>query len=435
MSHKIRATTAPDGEVHPLVIGPDGLPKWWPNLWLLTSHRSRGAAFGTLATYANFLCRLYTWAEIRGLLLDQRLLDREWLREWEIEALSDELRVQVRGMKPHIHEKNRPGGIEQFLSPKSSAAPLVSNETIAIRLNIVSDYLLWLGMEGVNRAPFVTKQAHEKNLATMIEILQSRVPIRHAHNRGLGHTYDREGVIRLLEVMIPGHPENPFRSPETQIRNHLIVLMLFTFGMRVGELGALKVKDIDIRAQVLAVARRPDDPEDPRGRYAPRQKTRARVMALELTDLIQKYKNEVRNRHEKALDHPYLLVSEQDGAPISMSALEKIFRELRDNISGLPEKLTPHYLRHAWNYEWSSVCATKGIPEDEAEQLRKYLMGWKTSSVMNETYNKPWIQEKANECSLEVQKKMWSVTQEARAAFERMKSLATKINGHDDYHV
>jgi integrase len=435
MAYSIRTSVAPDGEVHPLVVGADGLPIWWPNLWLLTAHRSRGAAYGTLATYGTFLCRLYVWAEDRGIPLDQRFLDRKWLEPWLLDSLADGLSVQVRGLKPAKPGRKHPGNIEQFLAPKVSEAPLVANETIATRLNIVADYLRWLGMEGVNRAPFAAKETHKGFLDEMIQKFVDKVPINHGHNKGSGRTYDRDGVLRMLEVTLPGHPENPFRSPETQLRNHLIVMMLFTFGLRIGELGALKAKDIDERARVLAVARRPDDPEDPRGRYAMRQKTRARVMILELADLIKTYKSKVRNRHDQALNHPYLFVSEQDGRPMSMAALEKVFRELRENVAGLPGKLTPHYLRHAWNYEFSKVCEAKGIPRDEAEQLRKYLMGWKMNSSMHKLYDQPYIQERANECSLETQKRMFVISQEAQAAFDRMKNLANKTKGQGGTRV
>ena len=79
----------------------------------------------------------------------------------------------------------------------------------------------------------------------MIKKLVAKIPINHGHNKGSNRPYDREGVLRLLEVTLPGHAENPWRSRETQLRNHLIVMMLFAFGMRIGELGALKSKDID----------------------------------------------------------------------------------------------------------------------------------------------------------------------------------------------
>lgn len=426
MSYSIRTTTAPDGEVHPLIIGPDGLPIWWPNLWLLTSHRSRGAAYGTLATYGQFLCRLYAWAEGRSLPLDQRILQREWLEGWELDSLADDLSTQVRGVKPSNSGPNRVGNIEQFLAPKVSKAPLVRVETIATRLNTVADYLRWLGTEGVNRAPFHAKKLHESGRDEMIKKLVARIPINHGHNKGSNRPYDREGLLRLLEVTTPGHADNPWRSKETQVRNHLIVMMLFAFGMRIGELGALKTKDIDERGGLLAVARRPDDPEDPRGRYAMRQKTRGRVMILELRDLIKTYKNQVRNRHDLALTHPYLLVSEQTGDAISMSALEKVFRELRENVSGLPKRLTPHYLRHAWNYEFSRVCKGKGIPDDATEQLRKYLQGWRGSSKMPNLYNQPYIQERANECALETQRSLFAMSKESNAAFERMKTFASE---------
>jgi integrase len=410
---------------------------WWPNLWLLTKHRNRGAASGTLANYGTVLARFYSWAECRGISPDQRLLQREWFVEWELDSLVDDLSIQIRGVKPANSAPKRPGNIEQFLAPKVSKVPLVRVETIATRLNIVANYMRWLGTEGVNRAPFAAKKIHESDRDEMIQKLVDKIPQDLDNKKSSCRPYNREGVLRLLEVTLPGHPDNPWRSAETQLRNHLIISMLFTFGLRIGELAALKSRDSDERAKVLAVARRPDDPDETRGRYAPHQKTRARVMTNELSDLIKTYKNKVRNRHDLALTHPYLLVSEQDGEKISMSALQKIFRVLRNNVSGLPQKLTAHYLRHAWNYEFSKVCKAKGIPDDEAEQLRKYLQGWSGSSEMPNLYNQPYIQERANECSLETQRSLFALSKESQAAFERMESLASeaKSKTHGATHV
>jgi len=430
MPYSIRVSVADDGEVHPLVIGSDALPAWWPNLWLLTVHRNRGAAFGTLQLYAKCLCRIYSWAEARHCELDQRMLERNWLVDWELHSLADVLSVQVRGglSEPKRFRKRPGGNVEQFLGSKTAEAPLVLQTTIGARMNLVADYLRWLGQEGVNRAPFAAKTIHTANLNDMVQGLVAKTPINHEHNKRRHKGYDQDGVRRLLEVVTPGHPENPWRRAEVQRRNHMIVHMLFTFGLRVGELCALYVRDINFQAQVLAVARRPDDPNDPRGRNAPHQKTRARVMALELIDLIKAYK-QIRKAHDTALKHPYLLVSAWDGMPLSIAAIEKAFRELRENVPGLPVKLTPHLLRHAWNYEWSILCKEKGISDDLADQMRKTLMGWKMSSTMPQRYNAAYIQERADECSLEVQRRLWSLAEGAQAVVRRMKEEASQTKG------
>lgn len=424
MPFQVRSSVAPNGERQSLVVGDDGIPAWWPNIWLLTKQRSRGKAAGTIANYAYFLVRLYNWAEARHLPLDDRMLSRDWLKEWELLALAEELKVQVNAVISRLPEKGKSSDkIERFLAPVVSEAKLVKNETAATRLNIISDYLFWLGTQGVHRLHLQQRRIQQTLLDEMIGSFLDNVPICNT-DENAGRSYDRPGVLRLLEITMPGHLENPFESPEIQLRNHLIVMMLFSFGLRLGELAALKVKDLDFRAGELSIERRPDDPEDPRGRYAPVQKTRSRVMRLELSGLIQVYKNQVRNRYELALAHPYLLVSEPNGEAISKAAIEKVFRELREKVSGLPEKLTPHYLRHAWNYEWSSICEQKGIPRAQAEQMRKLLMGWTNSSKQGERYNHPYIREQADECSLAIQQRVLSMAGEASAAFARMKSLA-----------
>ncbi|MBA0207339.1 site-specific integrase, partial [Pectobacterium aroidearum] len=51
---------------------------------------------------------------------------------------------------------------------------------------------------------------------------------------------------------------------EVQSRNRLIILLLFSFGIRAGELLNLRIRDIDFSSGMIVIKKRPDDKFDPR---------------------------------------------------------------------------------------------------------------------------------------------------------------------------
>jgi integrase len=67
----------------------------------------------------------------------------------------------------------------------------------------------------------------------------------------------------LLRLVKPRSENNPF-SESVQVRNQLIVLMLYHLGLRAGELLSLRISDFDFQNNTLLVAKRHDNPADPR---------------------------------------------------------------------------------------------------------------------------------------------------------------------------
>ena len=96
---------------------------------------------------------------------------------------------------------------------------------------------------------------------------------------------------RLREVLRPDHPDNPFQ-PGHRHRNRALVLFYLDLGVRLSE--ALVVKGADLNLDgakpTVVVHRRPDDPDDPRGRQ-PLTKTFSRVLPLgeELRDALAEW--------------------------------------------------------------------------------------------------------------------------------------------------
>jgi len=151
----------------------------------------------------------------------------------------------------------------------------------------------------------------------------------------------------------------------------------------------------------------PDDPEDPRF-HEPNTKTRDRILPFEddLATLIEEYILTVRNKTSGAARHPFLFTAAGTGQPLSLAGVTKVFSTLRNKISDLPDNLTSHVLRHTWNDRFSEMMDQNNVSEAEEKKLRSYLMGWSEFSGMAATYTKRYVRQKANEASLDLQKKI-----------------------------
>ena len=227
-------------------------------------------------------------------------------------------------------------------------------------------------------------------------------------------TSAREGLSaaeaeRLKEVIRPDSPDNPW-LPEVRRRNGLVVLLLWATGIRRGELLALEASDFTPKPNgaKLRIFRRPDNPRDRRARQ-PAVKTLGRDITVHdgLATLLQEYILEDRRKLPGARKHPFLFVSSADGAPLSLSGVNKLFRVLQA-VDGLPGDLSPHVLRHTWNDDFSAQSDLANphrtdVERTQEERNRAYLMGWSMKSTMPGLYSRRWIRETANQHLLKQQ--------------------------------
>lgn len=166
-------------------------------------------------------------------------------------------------------------------------------------------------------------------------------------------------------------------------------------GVRRGELLNVKISDIDFRKNEVMIARRADDPVDPR-RAQPKVKTRDRILPLssELATESHKYIIQDRRKIFGATMHEYLFVADHTGYPLSIATLNKVFQTLKSKFCDLPADLSPHVLRHTWNDEFSRQLDGKNIGETREVQMRNYLMGWSQTSATAGTYTKRFVQKR-----------------------------------------
>jgi integrase len=226
----------------------------------------------------------------------------------------------------------------------------VRTDTTANRLRTVANYLGWLGQNGTLRLDIQAATIRQQALGIMSANLIAIV-LKGRGRKAVGQrdAPSKEAMDRLLEVIKPGAPDNPWDDFGLQVRNQLLVHLMYALGLRRGEVLGLKIGDhIDFRGKRLLIARTFDDPEDPR-RHQPATKTRDRWLPLKdgLIDMLQNYVIRIRIKVPKARKHQFLFVSHQSGRPLSASGESKVFDQLRQCVADLPRQLTNHVLRHA----------------------------------------------------------------------------------------
>ena len=245
----------------------------------------------------------------------------------------------------------------------------------------------------------------------MVSTLEGLRPRQRSRNKvqDLDRSLNKETVGRLQKITQESHEENPF-SENVQLRNLLIIEILSGLGLRKGELANIRLDDINFQKNTLKVVRRPDDPSDPR-RYQPLVKTSERTLPLhdQLSLCIQEYQLNQRGKLNAARKHGYLFVSHSGGTagqPLSIAGIDYVFKRLKLALSD--PSLSPHNLRHQWNYEFSHSIDSSDdrMSEAQEDQLRSYLMGWCPTSGMASNYNRRRVVEKAHKAIEEHQRRL-----------------------------
>lgn len=404
------------GERLPMLVDSTGQPLFEPTVYSLTELRARNRASNTIGNALQALMVFHLFLDLRRIDLDSRMATGQLLTLAEVDDLVRVCRYpvgRITGMfddveeKTHLpassQEKNR---LRQGLATEVDIVPT----SVATRLRYIRDYLEWHADKRLSRESVGSevRSALESASKFMVKAINARLPSGNSH----GLLVHREGlkpyvVARMLKVTNPHSQENPWVDEHSRYRNELIIDWLYRLGIRRGELLGIRISNIDFRKGTVLVARNADDPNDPR-RYQPNVKTLAREIPLS-SGLLDKTYAYIMNQRVKlpgASKHDFLFVASVSGAPLSIPSLAKIFNVLRAKCPEMPQNLSPHVLRHAWNDVYSEEMDKRKIPEEHEKKTRAFLMGWSETSATAATYTRRHIRKKAQKASLEMQRGM-----------------------------
>ena len=214
---------------------------------------------------------------------------------------------------------------------------------------------------------------------------------------------------RLLEVMHPESPENPFANKATKLRNYIILLLGLEMGVRRSEMLLIKVSDIRWHNRKLAVVNLEDESIDPRT-MAPQFKTNERELKLgdDLYEAIVEYESKYRVRKTskgpcQAKKHPFLLVSHRknEGKPLSIKGVDGVLPRVGTVAPELAH-ISLHILRHdaAFTMLESMREELENLkPEDRTTKTQNtltWMFGWSPKSNMPGLYGAKFWHEEAD---------------------------------------
>ncbi|WP_426196734.1 tyrosine-type recombinase/integrase [Massilia sp. DWR3-1-1] len=411
----IRMLVRESGERLPVLCTREsGMPLFYPTCFALSHLRNSGQASATLEQALRSVMALQLILDRSRIDLFSRLNEGRILEQWEVEEAMRQASSPLRELAAvAISPVDLNATYVIYLpGPGEGAKPLgnsLHRRSLSVRLVYIRSYLNWIAELWIGRM----RRAGSPELGRQLEAAQKRVSAqlgtRIPRSRSRTTLKQREGLstkdkVRLLEVVRPESPDNPWTSHHGRARNRLVVELLLKLGCRRGELLGLRTADVNFATGVIRIVRKADDKNDPRP-YEPNTKTSDREVMLgnELTSLLKSYVQVDRRSLKGARKHGFIFVANGSGAPLSLSGLAKVFAALRNECPDLPSELSPHVLRHTWNDDFSEHCDRENISNEEEAQLRNYAMGWAPDSLTSQVYLRRHTREQSKKVSLKMQ--------------------------------
>lgn len=393
----VRQAVFDDGERYMMLVGEDGMPPYFPTLYITAIVRGASKAANTLRNTLYAIKVLYDWQSDSGINLEASFSCGELLSDRQIHALRDfTQRPLAGGVKPEVKVVS--------ISVRKQKPKAVSTKVQYARLTVIADYLGFLASQLQQDG-----QESKKRIQAMVSTIKANRPkIANKSQQDRDEIHLDEALLdRLDNALKPGSANNPVKDYGTQVRNALMIAILRATGMRRGELLNIKVEDINFSANTLSIVRRPDSKDDQR-LDQPVAKTRERTIPLDslLAERIYDYVLKCRAKVPGAKKHSYLFVTHKAGPacgrPLSIPGFAKFMRVIKGVESGFDD-VHAHAFRHAWNYMFSKQIDEQGVTPEREQQLRAYLMGWSPTSDTAATYNKRHIKEESGKAVLGLQ--------------------------------
>jgi len=349
--------------------------------YLSQRHSSHNAVYTAL----NKCLYLWEWADRTNINLDVIFLQGETLEPRQVNVFGAWLK--------HRGSKRTGGRID----------PSVINSV----LGHISTAIRWFSDQYVS----FDYRASEREIN--LQIYKNAIKARFADQRvkerkkSIANDLTEGEIINIEKFLKPVNrlKKSPKLSPAQVQRDYLIWRLMIEFGLREGEVLALRLEDCPHRRHdnisIVRIEERGSDYVDPRGAYAPRPKTLSRKLGFILvnspipgliTDYVTKYRRRKVVKHgrkvfQPILDKPaFLMLSHHHdrGNPLSLSSLLDVAGAIREG-SGV-EHFHWHLARHAFfNRAYGAIIDLK---ENDNELYRDrlrdlvYWGGWQNEQSL-----------------------------------------------------
>lgn len=371
-----------DGERLPLLVGPDMTPMHYPTCMIL-EQRARTVAWSSLEVLTRGLLHLYLTVTFLGITdFEERLEVGSFPTVAEVAAIADLATVTTGRLRQLIAKTGNAKNADMtFAATDAVTKPLVNR-----RLKIYQQFFDLISRTAERNQSDTQKRSEQLAQRNRIHKILAgrRGPSRTSSIRGR-HAPDE--LAQVVQFVVEGDPSLIWANPALRERNWALVSVLALCGLRSGELRQLRTTDFNSNRATLMVARRPDDPEDPRLRE-PNAKTADRIIPLfdPVLSRIEKY---VYGSQADAAQKgsPFLFLAHSPGRfgqPISRSVVTDTVRSLGQHLR-MPG-LHPHSLRNAWAQNYASWADSVGVQAGEFDRYIKYLAGWSAKSQMATYY-------------------------------------------------
>jgi integrase len=401
-----------NGEHYSVLARPGGLPVHEVTLYL-SRYRTKGRAANTIHGVCMAQALLYRELAEAGIDLLERLREGEFLTIPELTRLvyasqyrADDLSEDEPGTgnDSNVIDIKR---IQLRRKARVENVKAVSAKTQGDRIRYMADFLKFLATYVGATLPASLKLKLAAAGDEALEAFRGHIPpVSKRAKLGAREGLSEEDQARLVALVNPDSPDNPWKHGFVRYRNWLIVVLLLATGMRRGELLGIQIGDLHQRLPKLKIIRRADASEDPRS-IQPNTKTNDREVELRpsIMRAIWTYIEKHRRKIKVARKHPQLIVAD-DGMPLSLKSIDKMFRQLRAACPGLPVILTSHVMRHTWNERFSEQADLMGLSDAKEEKARNEQQGWARDSKTAATYTGRHTSRKGQELSLKLQEKL-----------------------------
>jgi site-specific recombinase XerD len=209
--------------------------------------------------------------------------------------------------------------------------------TIETYVDRVADFARFFGTSSEHLGPdhiraYLLHLVEQKRVSFSY-LNQARSALRFLYRVTLGREWvdDRVGcakVPRRLPVVLSLDEVAQFFAAVGNLKHRALLMTAYAAGLRLSEVVALRVEDIDSRRMVLRV------------RQGKGRKDREVMLSPRLLEVLRRYWLAFRPRG-------YLFPSRDPDRPISHSAVQRICKAAL-RASGLKKRISPHSLRHSF---------------------------------------------------------------------------------------